>query len=159
MPLHTPGEALDFFFSEYCVQRTFVDLVEGPGGMRRAAVLPPNSRTAAFRSGSVLVRDFASGRKSGARERAAHIGRSVAPEPPLLDHERLDICRVALEFAAAIDLLRVLGHVTLADATRVKHKVTRIVQMGVGLRRQWQAWADAPYLARPTTMLPSRHPP
>ena len=117
---------------------------------------------------------------------------TVAPEPPLLDHERLDVYRVALEFvamvpaltrgarpslrdqlerasssvvltlaegcgrrtrrdrlhffsmaqgsamecAAAIDLLRVLGHVTLADATRAKQKVTRVVQMLVGLRRR-----------------------
>ena len=116
---------------------------------------------------------------------------SVATERPLLDHERLDVYAVALEFAAmvpaltqgaraslrdqleraaasvaltlaegcgrrtrrdrlhffsmaqgsamecaaAIDLLRVNGHVTLADATRAKHKVTRIVQMLVGLRR------------------------
>ena len=41
----------------------------------------------------------------------------------------------AMECAAAIDLLRVLGHVTLPAATRAKHKVTRIVQMLVGLRR------------------------
>jgi four helix bundle protein len=116
---------------------------------------------------------------------------SIAPERPLLDHERLDVYQVALELAAmvpaltqgaraslrdqleraaasvaltlaegcgrrtrrdrlhffsiaqgsamecaaAIDLLRVNGHVTLADATRAKHKVTRIVQMLVGLRR------------------------
>ncbi len=116
----------------------------------------------------------------------------LAPEPPLLDHERLHCYQVALEFAAmvpalthatraslrdqleraaastalnlaegcgrssrrdrlhffsiaqgsamecaaAIDLLRVNRHVTLADATRAKHKVTRIVQMLVGLRRK-----------------------
>ena len=116
---------------------------------------------------------------------------SVAPDRAKLEHERLDVYRVALEFAAmvpaltqgarpslrdqveraaasvaltlaegcgrrtrpdrlhffsmaqgsamecaaAIDLLRVLGHVTLADATRAKHKVTRVVQMLVGLRR------------------------
>ncbi len=116
---------------------------------------------------------------------------SVAPERPLLDHERLDCYAVAIELAAmvpgltktarpslrdqleraaasialnlaegcgrrtrrdrlhffsmaqgsatecaaAIDLLRVNGHVTPADATRAKHKVTRIVQMLVGLRR------------------------
>ena len=116
-----------------------------------------------------------------------------APESaPILDHERLDVFRVALEFAAmvpaltkaarpalrdqlerasasialtlaegcarrtrrdrhhffsiaqgsamecaaAIDILRVLGHVTPADATRAKHKITRIVQMLVGLRRR-----------------------
>jgi hypothetical protein len=28
------------------------------------------------------------------------------------------------------------GHVTLSDATRAKHKLTRIVQMLVGLRRR-----------------------
>ena len=42
----------------------------------------------------------------------------------------------AMECAAAIDLLRLLGHVTLADATRAKGKVARIVQMLVGLRRR-----------------------
>ena len=41
----------------------------------------------------------------------------------------------AMECAAAVDLLRVHGHVTPADATRAKHKITRIVQMLVGLRR------------------------
>ena len=117
----------------------------------------------------------------------------VAPDtaPPLLDHERLDVFQVALEFAAmvpaltkaarpalrdqleraassialtlaegnarrtqrdrhhffsmaqgsamecaaAIDILRVTGHLATADATRAKHKLTRIVQMLVGLRR------------------------
>jgi hypothetical protein len=37
--------------------------------------------------------------------------------------------------AAAIDILRVTGHLAAADATRAKHKLTRIVQMLVGLRR------------------------
>ena len=41
----------------------------------------------------------------------------------------------AMECAAAIDILRVNGHVTLADATRAKHKLTRVVRMLVGLRR------------------------
>jgi len=41
----------------------------------------------------------------------------------------------AAECAAAVDILRALGHVTFADATRAKHKLTRIVQMLVGLRR------------------------
>jgi len=41
----------------------------------------------------------------------------------------------AVECAEAIDLLRMQGNVTLAEATRAKHKVTRIVQMLVGLRR------------------------
>ena len=118
----------------------------------------------------------------------------VAPDAnatPLLDHERLDAFRVALEFAAmvpaltktarpalrdqlerasssialtlaegnarrtrrdrlhffsmaqgsamecaaALDILRVTGHLAAADATRAKHKLTRIVQMLVGLRR------------------------
>ena len=118
----------------------------------------------------------------------------VAPDAnatPLLDHERLDVFQVALEFAAmvpaltkaarpalrdqlerasssialllaegnarrtrrdrhhffsmaqgsamecaaAIDILRVTGHLATADATRAKHKLTRIVQMLVGLRR------------------------
>ena len=35
----------------------------------------------------------------------------------------------AMECAAAIDILRVLGHATLTDAARAKHKLTRIVQM------------------------------
>ena len=39
----------------------------------------------------------------------------------------------AMECAAALDILRVTGH--LAAATRAKHKLTRIVQMLVGLRR------------------------
>ena len=42
----------------------------------------------------------------------------------------------ALECAAAIDILRVNGHVAVADATTAKHKLTRIVQMLVGLRRR-----------------------
>ena len=41
----------------------------------------------------------------------------------------------AMECAAVIDLLRVNGHVPFADATRAKHKVSRVVQMLVGLRR------------------------
>lgn len=41
----------------------------------------------------------------------------------------------AMECAAAIDLVRVNRHVTLADAIHAKHKVTRIVQMLVGIRR------------------------
>ena len=41
----------------------------------------------------------------------------------------------AMECAAAIDVLRVTGRVSPADATRAKHKLTRIVQMLVGLRR------------------------
>lgn len=41
----------------------------------------------------------------------------------------------AMECAAAIDILRVNGHVTLAEAINAKHKLTRIVQMLVGLRR------------------------
>ena len=41
----------------------------------------------------------------------------------------------AAECAAAIDILRVLGHVTFADAIPAKHKLTRIIQMLVGLRR------------------------
>ncbi len=41
----------------------------------------------------------------------------------------------AMECAAAVDILRVLGHLTFADATRAKHKLTRIVQMLIGLRR------------------------
>ena len=40
----------------------------------------------------------------------------------------------AMECAAAIDILRVNGHVTFEDATRAKHKVARVVQMLVGLR-------------------------
>ncbi len=41
-----------------------------------------------------------------------------------------------MECAAAIDILRALGHVTSPDATAAKHKITRIVQMLVGLRRR-----------------------
>ena len=41
----------------------------------------------------------------------------------------------AMECAAAIDILRVTGCLNPADATRAKHKLTRIVQMLVGLRR------------------------
>ena len=41
----------------------------------------------------------------------------------------------AMECAAAIDILRVIGCLSPADATRAKHKLTRIVQMLVGLRR------------------------
>ena len=41
----------------------------------------------------------------------------------------------AMECAAAVDILRVTGSVTMADATRAKHKLTRVVQMLVGLRR------------------------
>ena len=41
----------------------------------------------------------------------------------------------AMECAAAIDILRVTGRLASADATRAKHKLTRIVQMLVGLRR------------------------
>ena len=35
----------------------------------------------------------------------------------------------AMECAAALDILRVTGHLAAADATRAKHKLTRIVQM------------------------------
>lgn len=41
----------------------------------------------------------------------------------------------AMECGAAIDLLRVNGHVTLAEGMQAKHKVIRIVRMLVGLRR------------------------
>ena len=41
----------------------------------------------------------------------------------------------AAECAAALDILRVTGQLDPADATRAKHKLTRIVQMLVGLRR------------------------
>ncbi len=40
-----------------------------------------------------------------------------------------------MECAAAIDLLRVNRHITFADATQAKRKLTRIIQMLVGLRR------------------------
>ena len=42
----------------------------------------------------------------------------------------------AMECAAAIDILRVTGCLNREDATRAKHKLTRIVQMLVGLRRR-----------------------
>jgi four helix bundle protein len=42
----------------------------------------------------------------------------------------------AMECAAAIDILRVTGGLAAADATRAKHKIARIVQMLVGLRRR-----------------------
>ena len=54
------------------------------------------------------------------------------PCPP---HRSFGPC-VAMECAAAVDILRVLGHLTFADATRAKHKLTRIVQMLIGLRRR-----------------------
>ena len=41
----------------------------------------------------------------------------------------------AMECAAALDLLRVNRHVTFSDTTRAKHKLTRVIQMLVGLRR------------------------
>jgi four helix bundle protein len=41
----------------------------------------------------------------------------------------------AAECAAAVDILRVLGHVSFADAIPAKHKLTRIIQMLAGLRR------------------------
>ena len=41
----------------------------------------------------------------------------------------------AMECAAALDILLVTGCLSQADATRGKHKLTRIVQMLVGLRR------------------------
>ena len=41
----------------------------------------------------------------------------------------------AMECAAAVDILRLTGCVTFAEATRAKHKLTRIIQMLVGLRR------------------------
>ena len=42
----------------------------------------------------------------------------------------------AMECAAAVDILRVTGALAPADATCAKHKLTRIVQMLVGLRRR-----------------------
>jgi four helix bundle protein len=42
----------------------------------------------------------------------------------------------AMECAAALDILRVTACLSQADATRAKHKLTRIVQMLVGLRRR-----------------------
>lgn len=42
---------------------------------------------------------------------------------------------LAMECAAAVDILRVTGRVSQPDATRAKHKLTRIVQLLVGLRR------------------------
>ena len=41
----------------------------------------------------------------------------------------------AMECAAAIDVLRLIGCLSPTDATHAKHKPTRIVQMLVGLRR------------------------
>ena len=41
----------------------------------------------------------------------------------------------AAECAAAVDLLRATGRVSLADAVRAKHKLARVIQMLVGLRR------------------------
>ena len=41
----------------------------------------------------------------------------------------------AMECAAAVDILRVNGHVTFAAATCAKHKITRVVQMLTALRR------------------------
>ncbi len=42
----------------------------------------------------------------------------------------------AMECAAALDILRVTGCLCAADAIRAKHKLTRIVQMLIGLRRR-----------------------
>jgi len=42
----------------------------------------------------------------------------------------------AMECAAALDILRVIGCLSPTDATRAKHKLTRIVQMLIGLRRR-----------------------
>ena len=42
----------------------------------------------------------------------------------------------AMECAAALDILRVTGCLGPEDATRAKHKLTRIVQMLIGLRRR-----------------------
>ena len=42
----------------------------------------------------------------------------------------------AMECAAAIDILRVTGCLGQDDSARAKHKLTRIVQMLVGLRRR-----------------------
>lgn len=42
----------------------------------------------------------------------------------------------AMECAAALDILRALGQVSQADAAAAKRKITRIVQMLVGLRRK-----------------------
>jgi hypothetical protein len=40
-----------------------------------------------------------------------------------------------MECAAAIDILRVAGHLAAAEATRAKHKLARILPMLVGPRR------------------------
>lgn len=60
-------------------------------------------------------------------------------EPSRARRDRLHFFAIAqgsaAECAAAIDILRVLGNVTFQDALPAKHKVTRIVQMLVGLRR------------------------
>ena len=45
----------------------------------------------------------------------------------------------AAECAAAIDILRALGRTSDRDALRAKHKLTRIVQMLVGLHRAGRA--------------------
>ena len=42
----------------------------------------------------------------------------------------------AMECAAALDILRALGQVSQADAAAAKRKITRILQMLVGLRRK-----------------------
>lgn len=41
----------------------------------------------------------------------------------------------AMESAAALDLLRVTGAVAFSETVSAKHKITRVVQMLVGLRR------------------------
>ena len=63
-----------------------------------------------------------------------------APRPPPLLHDGARVRHGVRRgprpgFAPAIDILRVTGNLAAADATRAKHKLTRIVQMLVGLRR------------------------
>ena len=42
----------------------------------------------------------------------------------------------AMESAAALDLLRVTGAIAFSETVPAKHKITRVVQMLVGLRRR-----------------------
>ena len=63
-----------------------------------------------------------------------------APRPPPLLHDGARVRHGVRRgprpgFAPALDILRVTGNLAAADATRAKHKLTRIVQMLVGLRR------------------------
>ena len=55
-----------------------------------------------------------------------------------------------MECAAAIDILRVKGHVTLTDARRAKHKLTRVVQNVGGVEKEVITRVLLPWVAELT---------